>query len=421
MKKSLLAMMILSGFAQAEILPLQTSIDKTLQNHPDVKSFMLSLKQSQSELASSRSIYRPQISVHLEYDPLHTYAMPQNGRFMTKDDNLLHADIMLKQKVWDFGKTTNRIDAAKVQKEISQLSLEDIKNRLRLRVEQVYDLLLLQKEMIALRAHDLKTKEALYKQALAMKKQGLKTKADAARFLAAVYNAKEALSASQAAYAKAKKSLEFLTGETIGKDTTFENDLPRIEKLKLSEKQKEILRNALLQNPSLQKVTKEIEKADKLYKAAKNERYGSIDAVAAATHEESLSDYDTKMVGIKAEIPLYLGGKIRAEAQKAKIARARAKSIYASALLEYREKLEALFIDLAHTDAAISAKRESINASQEALRLIRGRYKAGLATYLQLLDALSVYKGAQTAFVGALAQKSDILYQIKSLTGADHL
>jgi outer membrane protein TolC len=421
MKKSLMAVAILSALAQAQVLPLQTCIDKTLKNHPEVKSFVLSLEESKQDLSSSRSAYRPQLSAHLEYDPSRTYVMPQNGRFMTKDDDLGHADIMLRQKVWDFGKTTNRIDAAKMQKEISRLSLEDLKNRLRLRVEQVYDLLLLQKEMIALREHDLKTKQALYKQALAMQKQGLKTKADAARFLAAVYNAKETLSASKASYAKAKKSLEFLMGESIAKETTFENDLLRLEKLKLSTGDKEKLRKALLQNPSLRKIAKEIEKADRLYKAAKSERYGSIDLVASATHEESLSDYDTKMVGIKAEIPLYLGGKIKAQAQKAKIARAKVKSMYDSALLSYREKLEALFIDLAHTDTAIAAKAESIKASDEALRLIRGRYKVGLATYLQLLDALSAYKSAQTAYIGALAQKSDILYQIKSLTGADKL
>ena len=421
MKRVIAGFLICSAFLQAETLTLQECIDMTLKNHPDVHTFMLTVEQSQKDLASSKSAYRPQVAVHLEYDPLRTYVMPVMGKFSTDDDTLFHSDIVLNQKLWDFKKTSNRIAASRLQKDISRLSLEDVKNQLALRVEQVYDAVLLQESLIALRKKDLETKEALYKQALAMQKQGLRTKADAARFHASVFGAKEALSEAKAAYEKARNSLSFLIGEKLQNDVRFENHLRQIERLKLSSEKKKMLHEALLQNPSLQKMHKEIEKADKLYQASKSERYGSIDATLMASHEESLSNYDTKLVALKAELPLYMGGKLKAQMQKAKIAKAKAQMQYQSLLLKYREQLDALLIDLSHADVSIAAKKESIKAAKAALDVVRARYKEGLVTYLQLLDAVTLYESSQVAYIGALARKSDILYQIKSLTGADKL
>ncbi len=419
--KRFFLVIVCSVALQAEILSLKECIDKTLQNHPDVHSFMLSVEQSEKDLSSSKSAYKPQVALHLEYDPLRTYVMPVGGRFSTTDDTLLHGDIVLNQKLWDFSKTSNRIRASKVQKEITKLSLKDIKNQLALRVEQTYDRLLLQKELISLREEELKTKEMLYKQALAMQKQGLKTRADATRFRASVFEMKEALSLAKASYLKAKNSLEFLMGEKISKNVELENNLKRIKEFKLSQEKKKILHKALLKNPMLSKIEKEIEKADHLYKASKGERYGSVDAMLMATHEESLSNYNTKLVAIKAELPLYTGGRLKAQMQKAKIAKAKAKASYASILLKYKEQLESLFIDLAQTDSAISAKTESIKAAKAALDIVRARYKEGLVTYLQLLDALTLYESTKVSYIGTLAEKSAILYQIKSLTGVEEL
>ena len=421
MKRSFLLILLFGTLLEAKSLSLQSCIEKTLKNHPDEKSFALSLKQSEKEVDSAKSAFHPQIAVHLEYDPLKTYVISQNGRNFTKDDTFTHEDIVLSQKIWDFSKTKNRIEAQKIEKDISKLSLEEIKNKLRLKVEQVYDLMLLQKQMINLRRHDLKAKQALYRQAVAMQKQGLKTKIDAMRFESEVFSAKEALSLAVTGYDKAKNSLEFLIGEKISKHTVLKNELKKIERLRLKKSKKDFLRKQLLNNPSLKKVYKSIEKSQKLYNISKNERYGSIDATAMATHEETLWNYDTQSVAIKAQIPLYQGGKLKAQAQKAKIAQIKARTTYASALLQYKEQLEALFIDLRHIDVSIKAKKKSIKATKEALRLIEGRYKVGLISYLEVLDALTLYKSSQTALISAYAQKSDILYQIKSLTGVNRL
>ncbi|WP_434658770.1 TolC family protein [Sulfurimonas sp. NW9] len=58
---------------QGKTLTLQESIDKTLQNHPDAKSFALKIKQSHTGYTSARAEYLPQVNLSAQYNPTQTY------------------------------------------------------------------------------------------------------------------------------------------------------------------------------------------------------------------------------------------------------------------------------------------------------------------------------------------------------------
>jgi len=419
--KVLLGIILFITISYTKTLTLKSCIDKTLKNHPDIKTFSYSLLQSKEDLNMAQAEWRPNISAHLEYDPTHSYLINLNGKTFTKDDTLYHSDITLTQRIFDFKKTDYLIDASKIQKQNALLSLEQVKNDLRLKVEQTYDQILLQKKVIKVKKEDLKNKKELYKQALALQKQGLKTQADSSRMLASVANAKEELSVAYAMYEKAINSLKYLIGEKIPKNTTFENHLKTIEKIKLSNSKKRFLLKKLKTNPILKKFQNEIKRADKLYKASKSERYGTLDASLIATHEETLSKYDTKTVALKYQLPLYQAGKLSSQIQKSKISINKAKSSYESMLIKYKEQLESLFIDLKQSDVSIKAKKASIRSAKKTYYLIKGRYKEGLVTYVELLDALYLLENSKFAYINELARKSSILYQIKSLTGEKNL
>jgi len=420
--KILLLIMTFITISFGDILSLKSCINKTFKNHPDIKSFSYSVLQSKEDLNSAKAGWKPQISVHLEYDPTHTYLVTQNGKYFTTDDTMFHSDITLTQRIFDFKKTDYLIDASKIQKQNTLLSLQEIKNSLALKVEQTYDQVLLQKKVINVKKEDLKNKKELYKQALALQKQGLKTQADTTRMLASLENAKEELSLAKTAYNKAVNSLKFLIGEKIPKNAGFENHLLKVEKLKLSNSTKKaLLKKLKTQNPTLKKFDNEIKRAYKLYKASKSEKYGSFDAVLSATHEDVLTDYDTKTVAFKYQLPLFQGGKLSSQIQKSKISINKAKSNYQSQLIKYQEELENLFLDLKQSDVSIRSKKASIKSAKKTYYLIKGRYKEGLTTYLELLDALYLLENSKFAYINALAQKSSIIYQIKSLTGEKNL
>lgn len=224
MKKiGLLISFVLLSALDAQTLNLDECINKALNTHPDIKRFALQVQYSKSSVDVARADYLPQISLDAEYDPTKTYALPVNGAFYTKESDGWQAGANLNQKIWDFSKTTSNIKAQQVQEEVAKLSLEDAKALLAYKVKLQYELVLVQKEALHVRQKDLNTKEELYKQAQALVQQGMKTNADATRFLSSVYEAKDKLGIVQADFDKAKTILSLYINEPIDEDAHLQN------------------------------------------------------------------------------------------------------------------------------------------------------------------------------------------------------
>ncbi len=414
MKKGLLAISILlvSGL-YAQKLTLKQSIDKALLNHPDIKSFMLKVELSQKSYDSSFSAYLPQVNLQANYNPLQTFALPVNGLFRTVDDDSFGVGVSVRQKIWDFSKTSSTIKASKVDEDISKLSLEDAKELLAYRVKSLYSLMILQQEAIRVRKKDLQTKEAFYNQAKALVQQGIKTKADESRFLSSVYVAQDALALATSLYEKAKTSLSLYINEKIEDDIELEKEVLKRSYSSDIDIEKEILQT----NYQLKIDSLNIEKNRLLHKATKASNYGSIDAIASYNHIDTLNSYDSKLVGINLNIPLYSGGKISAQTQKAKISLQLAQAKKASKLLTLKEDIEKLLIDIKRYDQTIKAREAQLDAANETKKVLDARYKEGLATYIEVLDVASVALNAELGVVEAYYQKSMAIDQIEYLKG----
>ena len=126
MKKVVVILFLLIYHLSAQTLLLQDAIEKAIQTHPDIQSFLLRQEQSEKAVNSEKSIFYPQLLLHGNYDLIHTYVIPQQGSFNTKDENGWSGGISLHQKIWDFQKSNHLIKAAKKNKEISSLLFQKI-------------------------------------------------------------------------------------------------------------------------------------------------------------------------------------------------------------------------------------------------------------------------------------------------------
>ena len=412
-KKLLLSSLILCSFLGAQTLTLESAINKTLKNHPDVKSFTLKVKQSHSSYNSAYADFLPQINLQANYNAVQTFVFPVNGSFKTLDDDGWSAGASLKQKIWDFSRTSSKVDASKVDEEISKLSLEDLKALLVYKVKSLYELMIVQSKAINVRKQDLESKEAYYTQAKAFVNQGLKTEADASRFLSSVFLAKENLSTAQASYLKAKNSLSLYMGEEIPKNTTLQNSLIYNNSLIESSIEEEIFQN----NYQLKIQTQNIDKNTLLHKSAQASHYGSIDALASYTHIDTLNSYDSKLLGVSLNIPLYSGGRTSAESQKAAISSQIATQQKASQELLLREETQSLLIDIQSYNKTIDAKKAQLLSSQKTKNVLDARYAEGLSTYIEVLDATSLMLNAQLGLLEANYLKSLAINRLQYLKG----
>jgi len=409
-----LLMFFLIFTLRAQSLNLEECISKAIDTHPDIKRALLDVKKSSSSVDIADADYLPQVTLNAEYDPYRTYVLPQNGTFHTIDDDGWQAGATLNQKIWDFSKTTSTIKAYETQEDIAKLSLQDVKALMAYKVKLQYELILVYSEAIDVRKSDMQAKRELYDQATALVKLGMKTKADASRFLSAFYVAEDNLGIAKANYDKARNSLSNYIGEKVEDGVVLEDSISN-NTLYVND---QLLYDAVLQNnPELKSIAKSVEKDELLYKATKSSHYGSIDAVASYNYQDTLNSYDSTLLGITLRIPLYSGGRTSAQVEQSLLAREQTKALLNAKALALKEEFSSLLIDLKRYEKTIKAKEAQLTASEETKRVLDARYKQGLSTYIEVLDATALYLDAKLGLLEAKYAKSSIINRIVYLQG----
>jgi len=413
MKKYLLFYLLLSIELFAHTLTLQESIRKTLVHHPDVKAFMLRIQQAEQGRNVAYADYLPQLALSATYNPTQTFALPVNGKFHTVDENAWNAGVTVHQKVWDFTKTASLVEASKIDEDISKLSLEEAKALLAYKVKSLYALLVVQKEAIRVREKDLETKKAFYSESKALVKQGLKTSADASRFLSSVYVAENNLAIAKAAFEKTKMSLSLYMGTTLPKSINLQSNTLK----KHFYFNKNVEREVLNHNYRIKMDRRTVEKNRLLRHATEAARFGSIDLVASHNRVSTLNTYNSDYVGVSYTVPLYSGGRLSAQEQQAKIGYQIAREQSASTLLSLREELRSLLIDLKRYDKTIKAKKSQLTSAKSTRQELEARYKEGLVTYLVLLDSTTQVLDAKLGLLEAYYSRSLAIDRIDYLKG----
>lgn len=406
----LILLATLSSLA-AQTLSREDCVHLALRSHPDIKRFILQVNHSKTGVEVAQAGYLPQLSLSGEYDPTRTYTFPANGAFNTKDSDGWQVGATLKQKIWDFSRTTNLIKAQEAQLDIANLSLQDARALLAYKVKLQYDLALVQQQAMAVRKKDYQVKETLYKQAKALVKQGLKTTADETRFLSATSMAKDNQSIAKANFTKANTVLALYIGKPIPPNVEYTDTVLPPEPYLTTEE------TILHDSPLLQSLQKNIKKSDLLYKASKASRFGSIDAIASFANQDTLNNYDTTLVGVMFNIPLYSGGRLSALEEQALIDRQSAQNEYAAKVLALKEEVATLVIDLRRYSQTIKAKTAQIKAARQTEEVMNGRYREGLATYIEALDATSLLLDAKLGLLQATYDRGRTIYRLEYLQG----
>ncbi len=397
----------------AQTLTLKESISKTLVHHPDVKTFILRIQQAEQGYNAAYADYLPQINLSATYAPTQTFALPVNGTFHTVDEEAWNAGVTVHQKVWDFSRTSSLVKATKIDEDISRLSLEEVKALLAYKVKSLYALLVVQREAIVVREKDLETKKAFYKQSKALVKQGLKTHADASRFLSSVYVAQDNLAIAKASFEKAKNSLSLYMGKPLQNDVKLQSGVLK-KHVRLS---KNIEHEVLESNYRMKMDRRTVDKNKLLHRATEAAHFGSVDLVASHSRIDTLNSYNSDYVGVSYNIPLYHGGRLTAQEQQAKIGYQIAQEQSASMALILKEELRSLLIDIKRYSKTIKAKKAQLSSARTTRKVLEARYKEGLTTYIELLDSTTLVLNAKLGLLEAYYSRSLALDRIEYLKG----
>ena len=76
-----------------------------------------------------------------------------------------------------------------------------------------------------------------------------------------------------------------------------------------------------------------------------------------------------------------------------------------------------MIIDIDRFEKTIEAKKSQLKASKQTQTVLEARYKEGLATYIEILDASSLTLNAELGLLQAIYEKSSALHRIEYLQG----
>jgi len=129
-------------------LSLKDIIDEVVKNHPAVNSAKESINYADARISLAKTGYNPQIDMNVNYSnlgPVTKLTIPDMGTFQLFPDNNYSAALNYRQVIYDFGRTKQSIVIETEGKNISEYSLEQLKQKLAMAaVNNFYALLFLQ-------------------------------------------------------------------------------------------------------------------------------------------------------------------------------------------------------------------------------------------------------------------------------------
>jgi outer membrane protein TolC len=147
-------------FAQADSVSLESLIKLVVTNYPSVNEGLENINSSDFKINLAKSNYLPDIVLNGSYTrlgPVSELEFPGLGLFQLYPANNYNASIDVRQNLYDFGKTSSKLDLAIKDKELAKLNVEQIKQKLSLvTMNTFYNMLYLQ-EAIKIKEEQIKT------------------------------------------------------------------------------------------------------------------------------------------------------------------------------------------------------------------------------------------------------------------------
>ncbi len=117
----------------SDSLGLAAVINKVIETYPSVKKAELDIETANAKIGLAKSAYYPNVDLSSSYShigPTSTITLPGLGSFQMYPADNYSATVSVNQQIYDFGKTDKSITLENQSKALSQMSVEQLKQRL---------------------------------------------------------------------------------------------------------------------------------------------------------------------------------------------------------------------------------------------------------------------------------------------------
>ncbi len=411
--------LVAAGLAAQEKLTLEQAARKALEHNPDLAMDAPARAAASAELAASRSGYLPRLDVEQSVlggnNPVYVFGTLLTQRQFTAADFALPAlntpdplqnlqtRVGAQQSVWDFGRTRQRVEAARLGVELADLGHEEHLRQTLLSVVESYYAISLAHESVAAAQAALQSADALIQQSRARVESGLAVEADLLRSQVYLASAREQEIQARGQEDLARATLNRLMGDPLDHPLGETVSLTPVSEPAPAEES--LLASLRKQRPDYQRLQAEVKQAELDVRGRKTQFLPTLGAFATwEADNPSLTEAGGSnwIAGLTLRWNIFAGGGDSAQLKAARF-RLEQKQLQLAAM-ESAMALEVhkAVVQRQSADRQVEAMRAAEEQSAESLRILRNRYEAGLATMTDLLSAETSRSAARTALAAAI-------------------
>lgn len=381
-----------------QAVTLDAAMRMAVDRHPSVVAAARSLEAAQARLTQARAGTAPQVSVtgRASVGTLGVTGTPTGGDVSASHNVAVGASVPL----YDGGITAQQVAQAQAAVEAAQASLAATRQDVALTAAQAYFQVLRAQRTVEVREAAVRTAQAQLAQAEAFFRAGTAAQADVIRARAAVASAQAELVAARGqveiSLAALRSALALPPGAPI---SVADPSAPAVQPLSAAEAAAEAAR----QRPEVLRADADVRGTQAAVRLAEI-RAGAQVTVSAGGTVQVTPDPGQAGWSVSATVshPLFDGGRTKAAVEEARANLQAAQARREATLLAIQSQAVQAAVSVNSAAARVEATRVSAEAGEEALRVSDGRYRAGVGTLVEVLDAQSSATQARIGAVQAL-------------------
>jgi outer membrane protein TolC len=250
---------------------------------------------------------------------------------------------------------------------------------------------------------EVKTAQALYQRALDQQNAGVAPQIDALRARVELQTRQQQLINAQNDYEKSRLQLARTIGLPLGQRFEIADRVPfqPLPQLDFAEE----LQRAYLRRPDFLQAQSRVRSAELSMSAARGERYPSL-GINGFFGDQGLNSpthsWGVYSAAIGIQIPIFQGGRIRADEESASAALTQAKAQRDDLRARVEYEVRTAFLDIQAAAKSVEVAQTNLQYANQVLLQAQDRFSAGVADNLEVVQAQDSVATANEAFISAV-------------------
>ncbi len=406
-------LLILLLFTFSYSLTLEEAIELALKRNINSVKTEIDLRKVEERIKEIRGSVLPAITFSARYtkwDPNYISSFVPENKYLLR---LTLTQSIFDKSVWD------AIRLAKRSRELQEAVLKDMRISLKAEVEKLFWAVLLKREVLKEKERSLRYWENFFRLVEEKYREGIVPKYEFLRARAQLRQARADLIKAESDYRTSLNSFKNLLG--ITEDVELEGDLRKVSfrvenpKKLLLERNTSLLvlkRTLLVRRESVN-----LKRADYYPKLSFFANYNVenvMDFRGGRLVEDTRSGYS---FGLNLDFTLFEGQKRGARVMQEKL-----EELKISEEIKFKEKellnqLDSLLSQLRALEEELLAREDALLASEESLRNATERYREGVGSQVELLEARRNYENAKLLYLQSIYNYNALVADIKRILG----